>query len=74
MSSFPCPTCGGALPDAPYRRLIRCPYCSKDQPNPGCVHPDDEVLVQGGMGRELARVLSCDGPDAIVVNGRTYKF
>jgi hypothetical protein len=56
MSSVPCPTCGGVLPEALYRRTIACPYCAANDPNPSCLRIDDEVLIRGDMGLELTRV------------------
>lgn len=62
-----CPTCGGELPDALYRRTIACPYCSASVPNPTCLHVGDEVLMRGMIGLEITRVTKCDGPDSIAV-------
>lgn len=74
MSSFPCPTCGGDLPEVRHRRTIACPYCSANVPNPECVRIDDEVLVRGDIGLELARVTKCEGPDAITVAEKVFRF
>jgi len=65
MASFPCPGCGGELPEVLYRRMVTCSYCSKSYPNPQCLRVGDEVLVHGSFGLELVHVAKCEGPDAI---------
>ena len=63
----PCKSCGAPLPEAPGTREVACAFCGKSQPHPRPFREGQEVLLpshfQGKL--DLARVLSCDGPDRI---------